>query len=111
MRQWAGSGKLTKAQWEACQRSSNYERTAKRLKVCKETVQRVASGRSWKGGWQPRNLGSQDEVKSCAVCQKIFTSRYQNGRRRSPKAWARKRTCSNSCNVTLMWQEGVYENR
>lgn len=111
MRKWAGSGKLTRAQWMACYKAKNYREVAQKLGVCKETVQRIAAGRSWKEGWKPRTLVAVDETKTCVVCGKVFTRRFPNGRRRTPAMWDRKRTCCNSCNVTLMWQEGVYAHR
>lgn len=111
MRSWAGSGKLTKKQWEACRVSKNAERTAEKVGVCKETVQRIAAQKSWVHGWRPRTLKAADETKACEICGKQIIRRFKSGRRRSPSMWAKKRTCSNSCNVTLMWREGVYANR
>jgi hypothetical protein len=111
MRTWAGSGKLTKKQLEQCRKARDYERVAERIGVCKETVARVAKGRSWKEGWKPRSLNDKMEVKRCEVCDKQFSRRYPNGRRRTPAIWENKRTCSYSCCITLNWREGVYANR
>jgi len=111
MRAWIGSGKLTRAQVAACRRAKDFEGVAERIGVCKETVARVAYGRSWKEGWKPRTIPDAQDVKLCEVCERPFSRRYTNGRRRTPAAWEKKRTCSYSCCITLNWREGIYANR
>lgn len=108
-RPWAPTAKLTYAQVMLVRmvRRAADEELANMLGVHKRTIQSVVKERSWQ---VPRAKRLSDDVRTCPVCSCAF-SRRVNERRRSDKQWARKLTCSVTCENRRRWQAGVYAQR
>lgn len=96
--QIAPAGKLTARQVHAIRsagaaRGSDYG-------ISQRQVQRVLAGEAWASGWAPPRAPVEGEQRECPVCRTTFGRRFNNGRLRGDRLWARKLTCSNRCAVT-----------
>lgn len=99
----APAGKLTAEQIEAIRAAGAAQGSD--YGVSQRQIQRVLSGRAWRSGWAPPRSPAEADRKICPVCRTIFGRRFQNGRLRSDRLWARKVACSNRCVQLMRWRE------
>ena len=85
------------------------EAEARKYQIHPKTVQRILDYETWV---EPKLAGLLDEEnKQCVWCGAVFNRRYPSGRWRNDAQWAAKRTCNPSCNMYLMWKDGVFNSR